>query len=100
MDTQEILKERGKQYGEYHQIALTMQSICSSVITDKMTSVEVTAIQMIAMKLARIKHDPTYKDNWQDIAGYAELVVQEIERDEITIKEGEQLSSPAYYNGV
>ena len=100
MDTQEILNQRGKQYGEYHQIALTMQSICNEVLTSKMSSVEKTAIQMIAMKLARIKYDPTYKDNWQDIAGYAELVLQEIERDEIVLKEGEQLSNPVYYNGV
>ena len=98
MDTQEILNQRGKQYGDYVMISHVMQSICCLLITDNMTSVEKTAIQMIAMKLARIKHDPTYKDNWQDIAGYAELVVNEIERVEAQI-ENHELNSPTYYAG-
>jgi hypothetical protein len=38
------------------------------------------ALEMIAHKIARIlSGDPNHKDHWEDIAGYAELVVRELE---------------------
>lgn len=39
------------------------------------------ALELIAVKLARILvGDPNHVDHWRDIAGYATLVVQELER--------------------
>lgn len=39
---------------------------------------------MIAHKLARIMNgDPNYIDNWTDIAGYAQLVVDILEQREV-----------------
>ncbi len=29
------------------------------------------AVMMIDVKLARLEHDPTHKDSWVDVAGYA-----------------------------
>ena len=41
------------------------------------------AITMIANKLGRvINGDPYYDDSWRDIAGYATLVVKELEKQE------------------
>lgn len=38
------------------------------------------AIYMIASKLARIASgNPSLKDNWVDIAGYAQLVIKNLE---------------------
>jgi hypothetical protein len=38
------------------------------------------ACEMIAHKLGRIVNgDPNYADSWVDIAGYAQLVVNELE---------------------
>lgn len=41
------------------------------------------AIEMICHKLARIVNgDPYYADSWTDIAGYAKLVADRLERTE------------------
>jgi len=38
------------------------------------------ALEMIQHKIARILNgDPNYADSWQDIAGYAQLIVKRIE---------------------
>ena len=39
------------------------------------------ALEMIQHKIARIINgDPNYADSWVDIAGYAQLVVNELEK--------------------
>ena len=41
------------------------------------------ALQMICHKIARIVNgDPDYADSWVDIAGYAKLVADRLEREE------------------
>ena len=41
------------------------------------------ALEMIQHKIARILNgDPTYADNWIDIAGYATLVANRLEKGE------------------
>ena len=41
------------------------------------------ALEMIQHKVARILNgDPTYTDNWIDIAGYATLVANRLEKEE------------------
>lgn len=39
-------------------------------LSTPLTSVDVAAL-MVGMKLARIKHNPKYLDNWVDVGGYA-----------------------------
>lgn len=40
------------------------------------------ALEMIAHKIARICNgDPNYADNWVDIAGYATLVANRLEKE-------------------
>lgn len=45
------------------------------------TAMQREALEMIAHKIARIVNgDPGYLDNWNDLAGYAQLVAQELTR--------------------
>ena len=76
---QDILVERGKRYGKFTDHAAITQAIkysCSygrnwsSLSPDKKE-----ALEMIAHKIGRILNgDPEYADSWDDIAGYAQLV--------------------------
>ena len=48
------------------------------------------AVRMIALKLARLTNgDPAHKDSWVDIAGYAMLVVRDMEEREMIGREKE-----------
>jgi hypothetical protein len=41
------------------------------------------ALEMIAHKIARILNgDPNYSDNWIDVAGYATLVANRLEKED------------------
>jgi hypothetical protein len=81
----EILKQRGDRYGEYINVATTSQEIKRVIANganvtggdDDMRE----SLDMIANKIARIVNgDPYYKDSWQDIAGYAQLIVNKLDK--------------------
>lgn len=76
----EVLNERGKTHGDYNKTAETYTNIKRAVYVDSGLSANmVTAIDMICMKLARIVNgDPYEKDHWDDIAGYAKLVSENL----------------------
>jgi hypothetical protein len=82
----EILQQRGDRYGEYINVATTSQEIKRLIFSG--TKVNETAdndmcesLGMIANKIARIVNgDPFYKDSWQDIAGYAQLIVNKLDK--------------------
>ena len=45
----------------------------------KLRSAQRESLEVIATKIGRILGgDPTHKDHWDDIAGYAELVAREL----------------------
>ncbi len=85
MALDEILEKRRQAYGDFDSICLTAQelkqALCKarayravSSATDLDSSM-LESLDMICHKMARIVHgDPTYPDNWVDIAGYAKLV--------------------------
>jgi hypothetical protein len=82
----EILQQRGDRYGEYINVATTSQEI-KRIIANGATIDEVAeddmreSLHMIANKIARIVNgDPYYKDSWQDIAGYAQLIVNKLDK--------------------
>ena len=82
-DLVETLKERGTRYGNFHMQACITQSLKHSLQeapnwrTLPMDMRE--ALEMIASKMARILNgDPTYKDSWHDIAGYAKLIEERL----------------------
>ncbi|AKG07817.1 hypothetical protein AAX06_06220 [Moraxella bovoculi] len=81
-DVNEILNERKSQYGSFENVALYTEIVNKVLSNNKeqRTDVMNMAIYMIASKLARIASgNPSLKDNWVDIAGYAQLVIKNLE---------------------
>ena len=80
--TNEILEERGSRYGEFKDFSQLSQSLKSYTTNVDMDDYMHEALDMIMHKIARICNgDPQYIDSWQDIAGYAELVVKELKKE-------------------
>ena len=74
-----ILADRGKLYGDFDHVARVSQELKSILRAGdswKNTSMRAReSLDMICNKMARIVcGDPTYKDSWVDIQGYAKLV--------------------------
>lgn len=82
-----MLTDRDALYGDFAAVAMIAQTIKAAVATgpslSRLSPCQREAIAMIATKIARIvTGDPDYTDSWVDIAGYAQLVLQQIERRE------------------
>lgn len=74
------MKERGKTYGEFSDIAELSQKLKHVMKAsnpnkwERMDPDKLESLEMIQHKIARILiGDPDYKDNWHDIQGYAKL---------------------------
>lgn len=91
MSIQNTLQQRGERYGDFSSVAeitYQLQEVLKRSQASVMTSSQIIALDMICNKMARIVNgDPSYIDNWHDIAGYATLVEQELA---ITKRDGEQ----------
>jgi hypothetical protein len=78
------LEERGNRYGDYKDVAKVSQSIKNELSVHnwgKLEHYQKESLEMIANKLARIVcGDTTYDDNWIDICGYSQLVVDELSK--------------------
>ena len=90
--TEETLKQRGSRYGTFSEHAKLSQALKDTIEyhieahgqQELMTASMYEALAMISHKIARIANgDPTYDDNWRDIAGYAELIVKELNGEPI-----------------
>lgn len=89
--TEATLAQRGNRYGDFAANAYVSQEFKASFYQyvkdagkqeEDIPDVIWEATDMIFQKLARvINGDPYYDDNWRDIAGYAELVVKELNKD-------------------
>lgn len=86
----EITKARGSVYGPFLHNAVVAQAIKRAMWNapdpdnngnpyhDLAPNVK-EALELIAMKISRIiTGDPSYLDNWDDIAGYAKIVADQI----------------------
>ena len=80
-----ILAERGKTHGDY----LVQASVCQElkrIVREgpkwvNMEDHQRDSIEMILMKISRVvTGDPSHKDSWLDIAGYATLVANRIDK--------------------
>lgn len=84
--TEMILEERGSRYGSFKDNARISQKLCSILDEEHhrryadrkqapLKDHQLEAIEMIFHKIARIVsgNDTSYADNWDDIAGYAQL---------------------------
>jgi len=85
----EQLLDRRDVYGEYKNIAYTSQKLKNVFYFTcfaELDEYEKEAIDMILHKIARIAHSKKkYVDNWRDIIGYAQLVINEYEKNPDTI---------------
>lgn len=77
----EVLSERAKTHGDFRANALVAQRLKeifhASPSWADMTDEMKESLDLIALKLSRIlTADPTYKDSWLDVSGYAQLVVR------------------------
>jgi len=89
MDVDKVLAQRGARYGEFPNHATTAQTL-KAVFRDgrkkagrayPMDALQQEAMDMILHKVARIANgDESYDDNWVDIAGYATLVANELQK--------------------
>jgi hypothetical protein len=76
-----ILEERGSRYGEFKDNA-TVTQLCEKVFENyaphywSLAPIQREALHMIIQKLSRAAcGDATYDDNWVDVVGYAQCVV-------------------------
>jgi hypothetical protein len=83
--TTEILAEREKTHGRFADHARITQCLKAAMREpgkwDYMSCAQREALEMIQHKIGRIlSGNPNERDHWADIAGYAELVVREIDK--------------------
>lgn len=98
----QILEERGNNYGDFHtqaNLSQTLKSIINqhytTVHNEAMPNFMAESMAMICHKIARIANgNPLYTDSWVDISGYAQLVVDILEKAKLQNKpevtEGEE----------
>ena len=102
-EIKDILEERGKTHGDFRDVAELSQALKSELRkhTAKMsdrapfsnskskTNSQCEALDNIAQKMARIVcGNPNEPDHWRDIAGYALLIVNELEQKASEPKDG------------
>jgi len=83
----DILKERQATHGDYKNTSVTAQHIKGLIrggeSYPELILAQRESLDMIATKIARIvSGDPNEIDHWEDIAGYANLIVRELKEDE------------------
>lgn len=84
MGIEQILSERKQTHGDFSINSEISQRLKSVIIDEgKLTYEQREALDMILHKISRIiAGNANTKDHWDDIAGYATLVSNIIERDE------------------
>lgn len=87
MDISQTLAERGSRYGDFEHVARLTQTLYQSYMqtyfathggaqAQPLPPYIAESVHMICNKLARSAcGDPLYDDNYRDIAGYSQLVV-------------------------
>ena len=85
MNTNEILNERENTHGKYSNVAMTSQAlkhvIQQGAKFNQLTPAELESLELICMKISRIVNgNPHLVMHWEDISGYATLIVKELEK--------------------
>lgn len=80
---EEVLNKRQATYGSFTKNAEVSQMLkyfmAQGTNYKQMPTAHREALEMIVHKIARIVNgDPNYIDNWVDIIGYSQLVIEEI----------------------
>jgi hypothetical protein len=79
----EVLAERGNRYGAFDGHADVTQELKDALRGrpgwNRLNVSQKEALEMICHKIGRIINgDPNYDDSWIDIAGYSQLVVDQL----------------------
>lgn len=87
MSVENILDERGERYGKFEGHAVISQGLKFILNYEldrrnkKLSDDQQEALEMICHKIARIINgDQNYSDSWIDIAGYATLVADRLNK--------------------
>lgn len=85
-DIDSLLSERGKTHGLYSEHACITQRLKTIVRGVegwyRLNDSQREALEMVAHKVGRIlAGDPNFEDHWADIAGYSQLVANEIKTE-------------------
>lgn len=83
MDSKDIIVERDKTHGDYDYQSKLSQEIKnvfkSSYLWNTLSYNQKESLEMIAVKISRILNgNPNFKDHWDDISGYAELISESL----------------------
>lgn len=82
-----VLHDRGIVYGDFEDVATLSQSLKQSIFkhlnynfdTDALPDTIKEGLEMIIHKLVRVVNgDPYYIDNYRDIVGYAQLIIEHL----------------------
>ena len=81
--TEALIAERGTRYGKFKDGAEIMRDLKHVMHEvdgwNDLSPSQKEALDMIQHKIGRILNgDPNYDDNWKDVAGYATLIVNEL----------------------
>ena len=87
-DISNLLGERQKSHGTYSEVSSICQAIKRTMRQssgwDHLANEQAEALEMIAMKIARIlSGNASFADHWEDIEGYARLVSNELQRERV-----------------
>jgi hypothetical protein len=89
-DVQATLVERGSRYGVFSGHAHVTQDLKRSIRLElvargkQLSDSQQEALDMICHKIGRIINgDANYADSWHDIAGYAQLVENELNKNPV-----------------
>lgn len=79
--TENLIEERGKVYGHFAAGAVIMRGLKEQMHNtpgwQNLRRTQQEALDMIQHKIGRILNgDPDYIDNWDDIAGYSQLIAK------------------------
>ena len=78
------MEQRRETHGDFGKVAAFTQQMKEHIRLNvpgwnRLNRVQREALDMIAVKIARIIHGATpCKDHWQDISGYAELAIRDL----------------------
>lgn len=87
-DTKDVLKQRGAIYGDYKRGCVLRRSILQNICEvyyeehgEDMPDMYQEYLWDIVNKIIRLAVTPTHVDSWQDIAGYATLVKNQLTKE-------------------
>ena len=88
VDINKLLEQRRKTHGRYelgtaisYGIKDAIRRLSNEMVLDEYKIMTMETLDMLAHKIARIISGSVNKDDWVDIAGYSQLMINYIERE-------------------